>query len=154
MQRVMQELFKNSVISLDLRKSITLNAIFMQSIRGSVDLKDNSLIANSPNHTVSNFFKECLYPIHKSILEIVKPKLVLCLGHGDQSPFSLFRKAINPKSQPDRDSSGETNSAYWKYFNDKGIHFLGIHHPAWSNRYHKNGLGFKAVVEKIDELIK
>ncbi|TGM26147.1 hypothetical protein EHQ71_18305 [Leptospira levettii] len=130
MQRVMQELFQNSVIKVDLRKSITLNAIFMQSIRGSVDLKDNSLIANYSNHSVSNFFKEYLYPIHKIILGIVKPKLVLCLGHGDQSPFSLFRRAIEPNPQQERDSCGATNSAFWKYFNYDGIHFLGIHHPA------------------------
>lgn len=150
MQAVMQELY--SIIDK------TLNAIFMQSKRGSVDLPGNDLISKISNGNVKEFFKKYIFTIHKYIFEAVKPGIVLCLGHGEGvSAFDLFRDAYKIKTKDVAMSDSKSNpkqSKYWKYFRDKEsrIHFLGIHHPAWRVAYPIGGNRINEISEKIKEL--
>jgi len=55
------------------------NALFFRSVKGSSDIGN-----------VAELWKRC-WPVHQYFLSVVRPRVILCLGNGDVSSFSLVR---------------------------------------------------------------
>ena len=122
----------NIRIKVDIRKVCASNLIFSRSI----DAKN------------SNFKKmaNLCWPVHKYILKIVKPRMVLTFGNGEQSPFSFLQEklGINIRHYSDSDSRPEGQQIRTvSYKNGKyPIYKFNAGHGDWECKafYTKTGL--------------
>ncbi len=71
-------------IHVDLRSVCASNLIFLQSSD-----------ANGIDYKLSNVF----WPVHEKIIEIVKPKIIICFGNSNISPFEYIRNKYIDSSE-------------------------------------------------------
>lgn len=78
---------------------------------------------------VSYSLAEACWPVHQSILEIVKPRLIIAFGNSDRSPYGYLREMLAGKE--DKICSGHGN---WKAkgfaakINGRNVYIAGIPH--------------------------
>lgn len=75
------------LLNLKIRSVFAVNAIFQRSekantLKGSLEL-----------------WEKC-WPVHQLFLQIVKPKIIICLGNGRRSSFSLLWSKFQSKNEP------------------------------------------------------
>lgn len=75
------------LLNLNIRSVFAANAIFQRSgeantLRGALGL-----------------WEKC-WPVHRLFLKIVKPKIIICLGNGRRSSFSLLSSMCHSKTDP------------------------------------------------------
>jgi hypothetical protein len=80
MQARVRDLFVK--LNVDSRRTLTTNAVFTRSRTAN---KLEGLWSNWWNHG---------WPVHQLFLRAVRPRLILCLGCGDDSPFGLLRTPV------------------------------------------------------------
>ena len=110
---------------------------------------------------INNSHFEIYYPIHDLFISQIKPKVIICIGYGEPSSFSLLKNAFQ-KDKNKKTTEIETyncpccNCVKYKYFDvcdDKGNHkyrVFGILHFSWNNKENIQFAG-KKIREYLDE---
>lgn len=116
-QKKVKELAR--VLGYDVRQSFAANAVFFRS-RKQGDLK-----------TPWDIFEKC-WPIHQEFLSIVQPRIILCLGNGDDySAFAYLKMKIAPSEKHYgrvKEFMGEISVADGRTIRSRVI---GVRHPSY-----------------------
>ncbi len=116
LQKNFQQLF--NTINIDPRKVLCTNLIFFHSKRsdGVNYLQDATLC----------------WPIHQALLELVKPKIIICNGNSNNSSAFSFLYKLLPHQQPLQTIKTIYSTAYIKAFttqlNNQTVKVIGIPH--------------------------
>lgn len=119
----------------DLRKSLALNAIWIQTATAE-DLRKR--LAQEGLGTMQAIFEKCFYPVLRELLNGCGTRFVLCLGNGqDGSAFSLLRRAVNVSAE----NVEQVGPSYrdGRYFEHNGVVYFGVAHPS-RHKTSKTGL--------------
>lgn len=138
-------------LNIDLRQSISLNAIWSQT-RTAADLAKQ--VRGNKRSSLSEIFESRYFPIIHKIISKHEIKLVICLGNGEEeSPFSLFKTAYKIKESGVLTYEGHYLNG--KYFSVKKsgvaeVHYFGIPHPS---RLQLTELGMGKLMEIYGKII-
>lgn len=114
------------IVGFDLRKALSINAIFCQTTTVKAFLFDSLKEKKSGWH----IFNEYFWPVHRWLLkDVTCTKLLICLGNADgDSSFSYIAKSLGVEKNGIH-SLGPTYG-FGKYFHDGEMLIIGIPHPS------------------------
>jgi hypothetical protein len=100
------------MLNVDLRTICASNLIFVRS-------------TGAHNCGYPNLAELC-WPVHRRILDIVCPRLVICYGNGAVSPYSFLRSALNARDEiPFRSGHGQWRC---RAFRHSSMRVVGLPH--------------------------
>lgn len=124
-QKMVQKIADES--DLDLRKTISLNAIWIQTRTASALSK----YCKTQGKTTTKFFEENFLKVFEDLFQECGVNFVLCLGNGKiNSSFALFRDALGAPSFECVSDNYRDGRFFTAKMNDRKITFFGIAHPS------------------------
>ena len=130
-QRAVQNTARRSGIK-DLRDVFATQAVFLKS-------KENDSFKSEHGFSMKSAFEKC-WPVHKVMLSIVQPKVIICLGfNATASPFTFLQKKARLLEPVQNGSTAPGKEVSYRWarveFNDKEIPgqplLVGVYHPSW-----------------------